>query len=122
MNKVYIASRFSSNVEVVRKLTELIEALGAKCTQTWHNSTATDSEIDRSAVAFREIGEIDQADTLILYTENCERVPGGMHFEAGYAFGRGKRLIVVGPKVHIFCDLSCDWYPTLNDFISHLNQ
>lgn len=105
--KVYIASRFTNKDAVVALSNRLREA-GMEPTQTWTDATASDTQLStaqRIAIARQEIEEIRQADALILLTENCERVPGGMHFEFGLAFALGKVCYVLGPAVHIFCDL-----------------
>ena len=99
--KVYIASRFV-NRDVVRSLASQLTNAGVLCVQTWPDEHANCSAVE---AATRDIAEINQADAVLLYTEGCESVPGGMHFEAGYAYGQGKSVMVVGPLVHVFCHL-----------------
>lgn len=103
--KLYIASRFSNKEaiqSIVRALPDEIEVVS-----TWHNLKDEDEGTREGAIK-RDLSELDAADSILLYTDNCERVPGGMHFEAGYAYAKGKRFLLLGPPVHIFCDLAQD--------------
>lgn len=116
--KIYIASRFTPNNEIVQEMSQKLARIGIECVQTWPLESANCSRID---AAKRDLKEIKSADTLILYTHGCEAVPGGMHFEAGYAFAKGKKFIVIGPKVHIFCDLADEHYEIFEDFLLRMD-
>lgn len=115
--RVYIASRFLNRDAVAALTLKLATAKRPwHCIQTWHN----ESELsDPSENAMRDLREIDSADIVLVLTMNCENVPGGMHFEAGYACAKEKCIIVVGPKVNIFYHLpSIVYVETLQEFLS----
>jgi nucleoside 2-deoxyribosyltransferase len=64
-------------------------------------------------VAVLDLGDVDRADAVVLYTEPYGMaVPGGgRHVEFGYGLGRGKRVVVVGPLENIF-----HWHPEVKVF------
>lgn len=116
--KIYIASRFTPNRKVVLEMSKKLTNIGIECVQTWPLESADCSRID---AAKRDLREIKSADTLVLYTHGCETVPGGMHFEAGYAVAKRKKFVVIGPRVHIFCDLADEFYETFEDYFLHMD-
>lgn len=99
--KIYIASRFK-NKEWVRSwakdLPERYEVVS-----TWHNLEDS-ADGTRAEAAMRDLRELDLCDAVVVITHGCEAVPGGMHFEAGYAYGKGKQIYLIGPAVNIFYD------------------
>jgi hypothetical protein len=67
-----------------------------------------------------DLQDIEAADTLVLFSEDplIGTPRGGRHFETGYAFGRGKRVVIVGGEENIFHYLpSVIHYKSLQDFI-----
>ena len=104
---IYIASRFR-NREAVKALAARLHELGIETTQTWPeidfgvgNGDGYVPDAEQKA-AIRDLAEMDLADALIVYTFDCEQTPGGLHFEAGYAFGKGIPVVVIGPRVNVF--------------------
>ena len=60
--------------------------------------------------ARRDYGDIDKADFLIIDTFGASK--GGREWEGGYAIGRGKRVMRVGPAITPFHELPLtfdDW-------------
>jgi nucleoside 2-deoxyribosyltransferase len=99
--KYYFAARFSKRVELRRYRAQLTR-LGHVVTSRWLDGKADEN----AATASRDLADIDTADVCIWFTEQPRSATrGGRHFEAGYAAGRGKNLIIVGPVEHIFCHL-----------------
>ncbi len=101
--RLYIASRFK-NREIIREqfLPALIAA-GVTPVCSWIDEHPDCTPVQAAA---RDLGEIQSCDALLLCTENCEAVPGGMHVEFGYAMATNKYLFVCGPKVNVFLHLS----------------
>ncbi len=96
--KIYICSH---NPKMAKAYAE-----GREITYDWWNRWLPDASDDQYAATARlELGAIRAADEVHVLTEEGLRVPGGMWFEAGFAFALGKRVILVGPKVNIFCRL-----------------
>lgn len=106
----YIAAGYSRKNEMVEKIAELAH-LGIQVTSTWpyepHSPNSQLGEIsdeDYLDLAKRDIAEINEADTVILFTQEPTKpfVRGGRMHEFGYAHAAGKRLIVIGPRENIF--------------------
>jgi nucleoside 2-deoxyribosyltransferase len=98
---IYIASRFR-NKPLVREAGKRLEKAGIETLHTWTEEVEGYAPED---AADRDLLEIEQSDGILVLTDDCEMVPGGMHFEAGYALGRKKQVHLVGPKVNIFYHL-----------------
>jgi|GEM_PF-2302089 len=74
-------------------------------------------------IAFRDICDIDDCDTLVRFADDLtiETVPaswatGGRMWEMGYAYAKGKRIIVVGGHQSVF-----DWLPSV-DHVKDLEE
>lgn len=104
--KIYIASR-GRNQQMCRDLARLLDEMGHGIVSSWID-VDLEEESDKSIwpeIAQKDLNEIDQCDILVLMTEGCEAVPGGMWYEAGYAHAKGKKVIVIGPRHNVFCTL-----------------
>jgi nucleoside 2-deoxyribosyltransferase len=108
--RVYLAAGFSRKNEIAEKSNEL-KALGIHVTSQWPwedaapTSSLEDVEEHRlKANALRDIQEIDEANTIVLFTQEPTKpfLRGGRMHEFGYAQGKRKRLIVCGPRENIF--------------------
>lgn len=99
--KIYVASRFK-NANLVQAFSLKLATLRPdyECIQRWPREP--DFPIPAWQAAEQDLQDINDADALIALTQDCDLVPGGMHFEAGYAYAKGKKIAVVGPTVHIF--------------------
>jgi len=100
--KIYLASRFR-NKEKIRVLKSELNCCGHQALCSWLDENPANTKEEN---ARRDLQEIDEADALLLFTEDCELVPGGMHVEFGYALAKGKKLFLLGPPVNIFNYLS----------------
>src|SRR4029077_9900077 len=100
---VYLAARYSRKNEIKEKAEELTN-LGITVTSRWFNEAATESGLGNENYGVQDIEDIDACDILILFSEDPkEAYPrGGRHFESGYAFGKGKPVIVIGPIENCF--------------------
>jgi len=110
--RIYLAARLGRWPEMVYRAREL-QTLGHTVTSRWHNGQGKpEHPRDRSAVshdlagvARQDLGDIDAADGVILFTEYGKHFAGGRHVEAGYALALNKRLFVVGPRENVFYHL-----------------
>lgn len=113
--RIYLASRYGRRVEMMEHAAELVR-LGHEVVSSWidgHHETRPDVECDstyweRCAWASEDLHDLDQADTLVAFTEapgTPDASRGGRHAEFGYAAAKRKRLIVIGPPENIFYDL-----------------
>ena len=116
--RIYLAGRYSRRREL-QQYGKRLEAAGHRIVSSWvdghHESrpnvdaTATDEE--RGMWADEDLTDIEIADLLILFTEkeSIGYSRGGRFGEMGYALGRRKDVIVVGPRENVFC---CLWEVT----------
>ncbi len=139
---IYLASRYSRRQEMVGYADEL-RALGHIITSRWitgkHETLpgidedATEEE--KCAWATEDVGDVFASTALISFTENGRNVRagrGGRHVEFGIAIGFNEathpsaqniRLIVVGPREHIFhCLEEVEQYTTWGELIAQLEE
>lgn len=121
---VYIASRFT-NRELVKALTAKLLTLNPPiyAIQRWPDEDVAAAEPAERVLAEMDLEQIDSVSTVLVLTEGCEQTPGGMNFEAGYAWGQFKHLVVVGPRVNIFYHMrGVEWYPDIPAFLKALQE
>jgi hypothetical protein len=111
--KIYLASRFSRNDEMRGVRDVLAGAFGYEVTSRWidlHGGDQLESAAsealnsDPASVAHfgqHDMEDIEGADTLISFTSGGGG-KGGRHVEFGIGLALGKRMIVVGPREHVF--------------------
>lgn len=108
--KVYLAAQYCEKYRL-RALAEELESKGIEVTSTWlsepHGPNTQMHEVtedDRQRYAITDLEDVDRADCLVFFsiepTQSFFR--GGRHVEFGYAYAKGKEIIVVGPQENIF--------------------
>lgn len=112
---VYIAAPFSWKDEINDYATEL-RSLGINVTSSWLEEKADPKcTLDQFQDSYHEeiaavdVRDIDAAQVVAVFTIDPLGPPkprGGRHWETGYAYGRNKEVIVIGPKENIFHYLS----------------
>lgn len=124
--RIYLAARYSRNDEM-RGVRDVLQGMGHKVTSRWidlHPDIVGDfSEsftVDTlnstpelcAPLGQHDLDDIDLADCVISFAEPNGGGKGGRHVEFGYALGRGKRMILVGPRENVFhTHYRVDWYP-----------
>lgn len=110
-NHIYLASRFSRNDEM-RGVRDVLHAMNYRVTSRWidlhggdQKESAANEVLNSDPASVAHFGEHDledihAADTLISFTGPGGK--GGRHVEFGYGLALGMRMIVVGPREHIF--------------------
>jgi hypothetical protein len=114
--KVYLAARYSRVAEM-HGVRGTLQAMGHTVTSRWiddpgvYDEARLESDPEGSAAfAAEALADICAADTLISFTGGGGK--GGRHVEFGYAFRMGLRLVVAGPREHVFHALpQVEWYP-----------
>jgi nucleoside 2-deoxyribosyltransferase len=120
--KLYLASQYARREELCGYAVQL-RAAGHQITARWITGVHKADDGDTSRwrdFAADDLADIDECECLIAFTEKpTDRIPrGSRHVELGYAIGRGKDVIVVGPRENVFCCLDCVLhYPTWQDFV-----
>jgi len=108
--KVYLAARYSRKDEIKEKKEEL-KTLGIECTSRWAEEEIEGSaQLDDVAESFllsaaiNDIEDIKKANCTVMFSVNPREatVRGGRHWEAGFAYGLGKPLIICGPQENVF--------------------
>ena len=115
--KVYLAARYSRAAEM-RELRDVLEGYGHEVASRWiddpdaYDAARLDSDPDGCGdFAARALADICAADTLISFTGDGGK--GGRHVEFGLAIRLGLRLVIAGPREHVFHALpAVEWYPT----------
>ena len=130
-HSAYLAAQYSWRDDL-KEYAGKIEALGIEVTSSWlYERKEPQSELTELTPRFLrdhaliDIKDIDRADLIILFT-----VPpitptkrGGRHVEFGYALGRGKTLIICGPRENIFHYLpNVVWCATMPDLLTFLEN
>ena len=111
MLKIYLAARYSRLNEMQSARAKL-ETAGHYVTSRWINGDhrALDAFLAApltTTIALDDKEDLDAATVLIAFTEEprVESTRGGRHIETGYALGKGKTVIVVGPVENVFHSL-----------------
>jgi hypothetical protein len=114
--RFYLAARYSRIAEM-RCVAGILVEMGHDISCRWIQSDEADIMCDwtadrqdaldseRSACAFGDILDINQADSLICFSDPPRsNVPsrGGHNVEIGVALGAGKNIYVVGPRENVF--------------------
>jgi nucleoside 2-deoxyribosyltransferase len=108
--KVYLAARYSIKDDIKAKGEELAE-LGIESTSRWcHEKVKGSAQLDDVppsfllSAAINDLEDIKRANCVVMFSVNPREatVRGGRHWEAGYAYGLGKPLIICGPEENIF--------------------
>lgn len=116
--RIYLAAAYP-RLEEMRGVRDVLVALGHEVTSRWIDQPpgegAGTAELAADPAAYVKYAELDRADleaaeVVISFTGEGGR--GGRHVEYGMAIAYGKRLVVVGPREHVFHTLpGVEWYP-----------
>lgn len=137
--KVYLAARYARHPEMRLRRADLEDFFGYEVTAQWINGEhekldgeyvdneeavrqSKDGNYIPGSVMFakHDIRDIEAADAFILFTDGADwsgpkAARGGRHWETGYAYALGKKIILIGPKENVFHYLPEiehyeDWY------------
>ena len=123
--KAYVAARFEQKSEM-KALVPLFAANNIEVRAHWLDETvsATSQLSDLTPEYCAEQAQVDlddikACDLFVFFADSVAKTTrGGKHFEAGYASGLGKRIVVVGPPENIFHYLpGVIHYASLGDFL-----
>lgn len=107
--KLYLAASFRAQQRML-EFAEYLAGRGYEVTSRWiyqkeggalelHNIKNHPEELARYAVI--DMQDIDVADVVVVFSW-VDSTTGGFHTEFGYALGKEKPLVVVGPRLNIF--------------------
>ena len=109
MTGFYLAAPYRRRAELQGYARDL-EAIGHTVTSRWLDGShdccddATPSDEQRAVWAAEDLDDIDASNALILFTDD-DSCRGGCMIEFGYALHVVSGLVVVGPRVNVFCCL-----------------
>jgi nucleoside 2-deoxyribosyltransferase len=113
---IYVAASWASR-EYARNVTNALHSNGIECTNGWMDREGETPDEYRNC-ALADLNEVCASDGLVLLNDT-ESTGGGMHFEAGYAFARGKRVFVIGRRTGVFHYLpGVEYFATVSEFIA----
>lgn len=119
--RVYMAGAYVDAERLVG-VKRRMQEIGFEVTSRWIGKAAAGKpyESDFSDEAKVDYADIDKADFLIIDTFGKTR--GGREWEGGYAIGKGKRVMVVGPVIHPFHAMCRLRFPDWEAALAYLAQ
>lgn len=123
---VYLASRFTRGAEM-DEYAQQARAAGLTVTSRWHNGSHGDASADvdldhpdMPRYAAEDIEDVRAADTLVSFTHGGGG-RGGRHVEFGLGLALGLRLVLVGPREHVFHTVEhVEQFDTWDAALAHL--
>lgn len=116
----YIAAPYPCREEALR-WAHAIRAAGHEVTARWIFADEDSKDpADQALYAKIDIEDIILADTLVLMTgyQGERSWTGGRHWETGYAYAHGVKIIIVGPRESVFHHLlPVQQYNTIEEMI-----
>jgi hypothetical protein len=127
--KIYLAAAYQ-RIDEMRGVRDVLEALGYQVTSRWIDQQGKGEGLGASDLAENpergiqyaelDLEDLHAAETVISFTGQSGR--GGRHVEFGVATALGKRLIVVGPREHVFHTLpAVEWFPDWSRLVMALS-
>jgi nucleoside 2-deoxyribosyltransferase len=116
MKKVYLASSYGRREELEKLIPDLQRVRMVSVARWLHGG---EDGLSRRDVAVLDAEDVDRADVLIVFTHERHAPVGGGHlWEFGYAYGRGKRCVVIGPESTVFVrSPGVEQYATWEEFL-----
>lgn len=133
MYKIYLAAKFARQDEM-KKVREILSEAGFEVTSRWLDEITMDAKTvtpgDFKAelnehVALVDLVDIRRADAFLTFTEpnGSQNKGGGRHWEMGYAYAMGKRIIAIGEKEIVFHYMQdIEFYENITTVINELNK
>jgi len=124
--KIYLAARYGRKHEM-QEYASYLETIGHIITSRWlvsHEAEETKANYNAyyevlETYALEDLEDVDRAEAVVSFTHK-RGTPvsgGGRHVEFGYGYARGKRMIIIGEKEHIFHHLPMvEIYPSFDDW------
>jgi hypothetical protein len=116
--RIYLAASYP-RLDEMRGVRDVLTAFGHTVTSRWidqppgEGAGVAELAADPAAYvkfAHLDIADLEAAETVMSFTGEGGR--GGRHVEFGMAVMLGKRLVIVGPREHVFHTLpEVEWYP-----------
>lgn len=122
MTTAYLAGRYDRREEF-QLMVPLFEAVGIGVKATWLSGTHEGAEDPATLrwCAEEDLADVAFCDLLVFFSEHRDVgfTSGGRHVELGYALGRRKRVVVIGPIENVFHH-AVERYESLGAFLDQL--
>lgn len=118
--KIYLAALYSRRADMEHRA-DILKACGFEICARW--VYGGEEGLTREQIALLDLEDVDACDTLLLFTEpyGSFNRGGGRHAEFGYALAKGKKVVVIGDREHVFCHHpDVEVYPTLELWVASL--
>lgn len=129
--KIYLASRYSRRGEL-KKIASTLRSMGHVVTSRWLETEWVNRPSESSAAppeyrekyAIIDLEDVKESECVISFTDPPNSSGrGGRHVEFGYAYGLGKKLIVVGYRENLFHHLpEVDFFETVEQMLCTLDS
>ena len=124
MSKIYVAARYGRMKEMQSVHAALVAA-GHEPTSQWVTGKEETEGKTEEQAAIMDVEDVDRADLVLLFSDekSYSSTGGGRFFEMGYAHGKGKPVVTVGPMQIIFHhlpDMKC--FYDLFSAIQYINE
>lgn len=103
---IYLSTRFSRQGEMLA-VRQRLEKLGHDCVSRWLDEPSPEEQVGdwQERVAEDDLEDIEGADIFVLFTDGADSPDawrGGRHVELGFALGRGRSVVLIGPRENVF--------------------
>lgn len=117
---VYVAGSWHYREEIIN-ITAWLRQEGVECTNHWMDREATTDQ-ERAHCAETDLSEVEKADAVLLMNW-FPSSSGGMHFETGWAYAKGKPIYVIGASTCVFHQLTgVTRLLSVFDFLQHAKR
>lgn len=122
MATVYLAGSLEQQ-EFLLRVKELLKDNGITVTSRWLMAPKLDRKAAPTAadetamlgLAVDAVEDIELADAVVLWLDGADAGRGGRHWETGFAWGKGKPIVIVGPRGNVFHRLPGVWTVSVAD-------
>lgn len=97
--KLYLAASWSRRFEM-QDYAKFLKGQGYEITSRWLSDNYVKGQTATNALMDEE--DVKSCDALLVFTDEVPQGRGGRHVEFGMARALGKRIVLIGPKEHIF--------------------
>lgn len=117
--KIYLAGRYDTRLELAN-IAATLANYNHTITSRWLSGEHDD--IEPRLAAKLDLEDIDSAEGIILLNRDEDRtITNGRHFEFGYAYAKGKRMVILGTRSGVFHFLpQIEQYSNIADLVANL--
>lgn len=108
--KIYLCGKFSKRFGF-KLIRNFLHGIGCNVVSSWidQEDGGADYPTHRKKIAERDIEDVRRCDIMIVDSEPSTK--GGMHFEAGFAYALGKKIVLIGTSDMLFSTLADVQFP-----------